>query len=232
MREFRWQILIAIGGLLLVVGLLLNRSPSQPITGPEPVSGGAHVEGLIGHLVRLNPLLDFNNQVDADVDRLLYRGLVRFDSRGTPIPDLAESLSISADTTLVTVSLRQDATWHDGQPVEAADVVYTFSKLKDDGYPGPSDLHDFWQDIKIVLLDEHTVQFQLPEPYAPFIDFLSIGLLPDHLLRGVDAVDLADHPFNLEPVGTGPFQFDRFLVDGDQITGVSLKSNPEFYGQE
>jgi peptide/nickel transport system substrate-binding protein len=231
MREFRWQILIAIGGLLLIIGLLLNRSPNQPPALPEPASGGVHVEGVVGRMNRLNPVLDFNNQVDADVDRLLFRGLIRFDSRGNPVPDLADSLSVSADSTLVTVSIRQDATWHDGEPVEAADVVYTFSKFKDDGYSGPSDLHDLWKEIKIVLLDEHTVQFQLPEPYAPFLDFLSVGLLPDHLLRGVDAVDLPDHPFNLEPVGTGPFLFDRFLRDGAQITGVSLRANPDFYGQ-
>jgi peptide/nickel transport system substrate-binding protein len=222
MRKFRWQLIIALGGIALIVGLLLRQTPPTPSLSPEPVSGGAHVEGLIGHPVRLNPLLAFDNQVDEDVNRLLYRGLARFDSQGNPVPDLAEQWAVSADASLVTVTLKDDLYWHDGQPVEAADIVYTFSKLKEDGYPGPADLHEFWADINIVLLDEKTVQFQLPEPYAPFLDFLSIGLLPDHLLRGVAAADLPDHPFNLEPVGTGPFQFERFLTEGDDITGISL----------
>lgn len=231
MRDLRWLLLIALGGVLLVIGLLLNQTPPPQSSAPQPVSGGIHVEALIGTPSRLNPILDFDNQVDEDVDRLLYRGLARFDSSGTPIPDLAERWAISADSKFITVTLREDAVWHDGEPVEAADVVYTFSRFKEEGYPGPQDLHDFWTEIKIVLLDEKTVQFQLPEPYAPFLDFLSVGLLPDHLLRGVAAADLPDHPFNLEPVGTGPFQFERFILDSGEITGVSLVAFDEYYGQ-
>ncbi len=231
MRNLRWQILIAIGGLLLVVGLLLNQSPISENQGPQPVSGGVHTEALIGAPVRLNPILDSYNQVDRDVDRLIYSGLIKFDSRGNPEPDLAKEWAVSADGKTYTVALREDATWHDGQPVTSADVIYTYSKFQDDGFPGPSDLHDFWQQIKIVKLDDHTVQFHLPEPFAPFPDYLSVGLLPDHLLRGVSVTDLIDHPYNLQPVGTGPFVFDRFLTDGGKITGVSLNANDTYYGQ-
>jgi peptide/nickel transport system substrate-binding protein len=231
MRDLRWQLLIALGGVLLVIGLLLNQTPPPQSSSPQPVSGGLHVEALIGSPLRLNPILDLANQVDEDVDRLLYRGLARFDSSGTPIPDLAERWAISADSKFITVTLRDDATWHDGEPVEAADVVYTFSKLKEEGYPGPADLNRFWSEINIVLLDSRTVQFQLPEPYAPFLDFLAVGLLPDHLLRGVAAADLPDHPFNLEPVGTGPFQFEGFILESGEIVGVSLVANEDFYGQ-
>lgn len=232
MRDLRWQILIALGGLLLVVGLLLGQKPTLQTDSPEPVSGGVHVEGLIGTPNRLNPVLDLGNQVDEDVDRVLFRALVRFDSKGNPVPDLAERWAFSADARLLTVTLRDDARWHDGEPVEAADVVYTFSRFKEEGFPGPADLKDFWSEIDIVLLDDRTVQFQLPEPYAPFLDFLSVGLLPDHLLRGVSSADLPDHPFHLEPIGTGPFRFERFLRQGDEITGVSLAANREFYAQE
>ncbi|HEX9795499.1 MAG TPA: peptide ABC transporter substrate-binding protein [Anaerolineales bacterium] len=231
MRNLRWLVLIAVGGLLLVVGILLSQTPVLQSNAPLPASGGAHVEALIGSPVRLNPILDFNNQVDEDVDQLLYRGLVRFDDRGQPVPDLAAQLAVSADTKLVTVTLRDDAFWHDGEPVQAADVVYTFAKIQEEGYPGPADLQAFWSEINVVLLDERTVQFQLPEPFAPFLDFLSVGLLPDHLLRGVSAADLPDHPFHLEPVGTGPFRFDRYLTEDGQIVGVSLLKNDDFYGQ-
>jgi peptide/nickel transport system substrate-binding protein len=231
MRNLRWQILIALGGLLLVVGLLLNQSPTSESQGPQPVSGGVHTEALIGTPVRLNPILDSYNQVDRDVDRLIYSSLIKFDSRGDPEPDLAKEWAVSADGKTYTVALREDATWHDGQPVTSADVIYTFSKFQDDNYPGPSDLHDFWKQIKIVKLDDYTVQFQLPETFAPFLDYLSVGLLPDHLLRGVEVTDLIDHPFNLHPVGTGPFVFDRFLTDNGKITGVTLNANQSYYGK-
>jgi len=213
-----------------LLALLLTQGPPGTIGQAVPVEGGAYTEALVGQISRLNPLLDNGNQVDRDIDRLLYRGLVTFDGRGLPQPDLAEGWSISADGTLYTVTLRDDAVWHDGEPVTSDDVIYTFSQFQDPDYPGPSDLVDMWKAINIIRLDDRTVQFQLPEPFAPFLDYLSEGLLPDHLLRGAQIEDLVNHPFNLEPVGTGPFKFDRFLLDGDRITGVALTAFDDFYG--
>jgi peptide/nickel transport system substrate-binding protein len=222
MRNIRWQILIAVGGLLLVVGLLLGQTPTGEIPAPQPVQGGSYAEAVLGHAARLNPILDFSNQTDRDIDRLIYSGLLEFDSRGLPHPALAERWAVSADATLYTFTLRDDAFWQDGQPVTSDDVVYTFSKFQDKDYPGPSDLHDIWSKVKVVRLDEKSVQFQLPEPFAPFLDYLALGLLPDHLLRGVSAGGLIDHPFNLHPIGSGPFKFDNFLTKDGTIAGVSL----------
>lgn len=229
MRNLRWQILIAVGGLILVIGLLAGQSPTTQVTQEQPLIGGTHTEALIGEIIRLNPILDSYNQVDRDIDALIYSGLIRFDARGNPLPDLAESWAISADASLYTITLREDATWHDGTPVTADDVIYTFSKLQDEDYPGPQDLHDLWSQVTIIRLDDRRVQFQLPESFSPFLDYLTIGLLPDHLLRGVSASELIDHPFNLNPIGTGPFGFAGFLVEEDQVTGVSLLAYDQFY---
>jgi len=230
MRNLRWQLLIAVGGLILILSYLLTQAPPQvSITTPAPVSGGIYHEALIGTVSRLNPILDFNNQVDHDINELLYRGLITFDSRGIPLPDLAESWAISADARLYTFTLRKDILWHDGESVQSSDVLYTFSKYQDADYPGPTEYQSFWEEIKIVDLDERTIQFQLPEPFAPFIDFLSVGLLPEHLLRGVSAGELIDHPFNTEPIGTGPFKFNRFVLNGEKIEGVELQAFNQFY---
>jgi peptide/nickel transport system substrate-binding protein len=228
-RPFRWQILIALGGFALLVLVLVSQGPQGSIGTAQPAEGGAYTEALVGEIVRLNPLLDFNNQVDRDIDNLLYRGLVTFDSQGLAQPDLAEGWSVSADGTLYTVTLRDDARWHDGERVTSDDVIYTFSQFQDPDYPGPADLVEMWQAINIIRLDERTVQFQLPEPFAPFLDYLAVGLLPDHLLRGAQVEDLVDHPFNLEPVGTGPFRFERFLVEDGRIDGVGLVAFDDFY---
>ena len=229
MRKLRWQLLIAVGGIVVLLGYLLGQTPTIELEEPEPISGGIYREALIGQVSRLNPILDSYNQVDRDINRLLYRGLVRFDSRGIPIPDLAESWAVSADATLYTFTLRSEAIWHDGEPVRSDDVIYTFSRFQDPEYPGPTDLHQLWNEVNMVRLDEKTIQFQLPEPYAPFLDFLSIGLLPDHLLRGVNSAALIDHPFNLEPIGSGPFQFARFLLDDDIVIGIELEAFAGFY---
>jgi peptide/nickel transport system substrate-binding protein len=231
MRNLRWQLLIAVGGLILVVGLLVGQTPDTDIVTPQPVPGGVHVEALIGKIERLNPILDTYNQVDRDIDRLIYSGLISFNSRGEPMPELAAEWAVSADATLYTFTVRNDARWHDGEPVTSDDVIYTFSKLQDEDYPGSEDLQTMWQQVNIIRLDEQRVQFQLPEPFAPFLDYLTVGLLPDHLLRGVSAGDLIDHPFNLQPIGTGPFAFDRFVVEDGEITSVSLVAFEDFYGQ-
>lgn len=229
MRNLRWQLIIAVGGFLLVIGLLLGQNPESPVSAVEPVAGGVYIEALVGSPMRLNPILDFANQADRDVDRLIYSGLLQFDARGIPVPDVAESWAVSADASLYTITLREDAFWHDGERVVSDDVIYTFSKLQDDDYPGPADLHEFWKQINIIRLDARRVQFQLPEPFAPFLDYLTVGLLPDHLMRGVSAGELIDHPFNLEPVGSGPFRFNRFLTEDGQIAGVSLTAFDDFY---
>jgi peptide/nickel transport system substrate-binding protein len=232
MRNLRWQILIAIGGLILVIGLLIGQSPDAARSDPQPVAGGVYSEALVGQFMRLNPILDDYNQPDQDLDSILYSGLLRFDHRGVPIPDLAESWAISADASLYTFTIRDGAKWHDGTAVSADDVIYTFSKFQDDDYPGPEDLKDLWHQVNIIRLDDKTVQFQLPESFAPFLDYLDVGLLPDHLLRGVSAGELIDHPFNLQPVGTGPFKFDRFLIDEGEITGASLTAFKDYYGDK
>ncbi|MEX0787556.1 MAG: ABC transporter substrate-binding protein, partial [Anaerolineales bacterium] len=181
----RWEILIAVGGLALVVGLLLGQGPTPASDLSQPVQGGVYTEGLVGTLARLDPILDFDHPVDRDIDRLIYSGLVQFDSRGIPSPDLAQDWAVSADARLYTFTIREDAVWHDGEPVTADDVVYTFSLFQDPAYPGPADLHEFWDQVTILRLDPKVVQFELPEPFAPFLDYVSVGLLPDHLLRGV-----------------------------------------------
>jgi len=229
-RAYRWQILIALGGFVLLVALLISQGPQGTIGEAVPVEGGAYTEALVGEISRLNPLLDDSNQVDRDIDRLLYRGLVSFDGRGLPQPDLAEGWSVSADGTLYTVTLRDDALWHDGEPVSSDDVIYTFSQFQDPDFPGAADLVEMWQSINIIRLDDLTVQFQLPEPFAPFLDYLAEGLLPDHLLRGAQIEDLIDHPFHLEPVGAGPFRFERFLLEDGRITGAVLAAFDDFYG--
>jgi len=233
MKKLRWQLLIIVLTGLIVGVLLLEEQPQpvSPLSSPEPVKGGVYTEALVGSLMRINPLLSFYNPPDRDVSRLVFSGLLRFDGTGAPQADLAETWSFSRDGTLYNVVIRQQAVWHDGQPVTADDVIFTIGLIRNGSDIIPADLQDFWKDIDVVKLDERVLQFRLPEAFAPFPDYLTFGILPKHLLDGKSLDEMIDLPFNIQPVGTGPYRLDHLIAEGDQIQGVVLAAFDDYYGQ-
>lgn len=235
MKRLRWQLLIIfLTGLVVGILLLGEQQPKQIPTSftPTPVRGGAYTEAIVGQFQRLNPLLNFYNQADRDVSRLIFSGLVHFDGRGVAQADLAESWGPSADGTLYNVYLRKNATWHDGKPLNADDVLFTIDLMRDGGTIVPADLQAFWKGIEVVRLNDTTIQFRLPEAFAPFPDYLTFGILPKHLLDGKKLADIANDGINLMPVGSGPFRFNRLIVENDQILGVALTAYEGYYLQK
>jgi len=235
MKRLRWQILIVVIALIVIGVLLLGQQPSV-LPGIEaviePTTGGAYTEALIGSLGRLNPLLDAANPADRAVDRLLYSSLIRFDSRGSAQGDLTDSWGISQDGTVYNFSLRNEAVWHDGTPVTSEDVIFTIELMRDENLPLPPDLQEFWSQIEVGALNEKTLQFKLPEPFSPFLDHLTFGILPKHLLGNLTAQEIINAPFNLDPVGSGPYKFDAFQMENEEISGVALSAFDDYYEQQ
>jgi peptide/nickel transport system substrate-binding protein len=232
MKQLRWQILVVLV-TLAIVGVLLFSQQTPSITGPilpQPEQGGVYTEGLVGSLGRLNPLLDWNNAADRSVNRLLFTGLVRFDERGLPHADLAEAWGVAQDGTVYNFSIRQNAVWHDGTPVTSDDVIFTIDMMKSPGSLYPQDIKDLWEKIEVTKLSVKVLKFTLPEPFVPFMDYLTFGVLPKHLLESVSPEQLPDAEFNINPVGSGPYKFDHLIVDNGQITGVVLGASDTYYG--
>jgi len=233
MKHLRWQILVVILTLGVVGVLLLTQQPVGPVQVlPQPATGGVYSEGLVGSLGRLNPVLDWNNPADRDVDRLLFSSLIRFDERGLPQTDLAEAWGVNEEGTIYNFSIRPNAVWHDGEPVTSDDVIFTVEMIKSDGSLLPQDIKDLWNKVEVLKLDDKTLKFAIPEPFAPFLDYLTFGVLPKHLLEGIPAGGLDTADFNIEPVGSGPYKFDHLILDEGQITGVVLTSFDDYYGKE
>ena len=235
MKKLRWPLLIALLALVVIGALLISQRPAplEPIAIPqaEPTEGGIYAEGLVGALVRLNPLLDSYNSVDRDVDQLIFSGLLRFDDQGIPQGDLSNSWGISRDGTIYNFSLHENAVWHDGEPVTSDDVIFTIERMRAEDSPLPPDLVTFWGQIEVVRLDEKTLQFRLPEAFAPFMDYLTFGILPAHLLGELSFAEMVDSPFNMAPVGSGPYRFENLLVEDGQIKGVVLSAFEDYYAQ-
>lgn len=231
MKHLRWQLVIAVLGLILAVSLLAGQSRTRLVQ-ELPVSGsGTYTEALIGSPRALNPLLDFANPTDRDINRLIFSGLTRFDALGRPVPDLA-NWYLSPDQLTYTFILKPGVTWHDGTPLTADDVAFTVGLMQDPGYPGPADLKQLWQAITVTVTGTQTIALTLPEPFAPFLDYTDFGVLPQHALQNVGAAQLPQAPFNLQPVGSGPFMFKQWLAEGSRITGLELQAAPEYYGRK
>lgn len=232
MKKFRWQlIIIFLTGLVVGILLLREQPVVLPFQEPEPVQGGSYTEAVIGSIQRLNPVLDTYHAADRDIDRLIYSRLVTFDDRGLPQPDLAESWGVSADGTVYNITLKADVKWHDGQPLTSDDVLFTIEMMRAGEGVVPDDLRSFWNDVEVVIFDEQNFQFRLPEPFAPFLDYLAFGILPRHLLGSLTFVEMVDAPFNLQPVGSGPYRFNGLYVEDSAILGVELVANEDYYDQ-
>jgi peptide/nickel transport system substrate-binding protein len=233
MRKLRWQILVVVLTLIVVAILLLTQKQTlnlNPIL-PEPASGGIYTEALVGSFGRLNPLLDLNNPADREIDRLIFSSLIKFNSNGIPQPDMAESWGVSADGTIYNITLRSDAIWQDGRPVTSDDVLFTINLLRSEYSTYPADVRAMWDQIEITRLDDKNIKFTLPEPFVPFLDYLTFGVLPQHLLETVSGDNLSSAEFNLQPVGSGPYKFDHLTVENEQITSVVLAVSKNYYGQ-
>jgi peptide/nickel transport system substrate-binding protein len=231
MKQLRWQILVVLVTLVIVAVLLFStQSPGVGnVIQSEPEQGGVYTEGLVGSLGRLNPLLDWNNQADRDVNRLLFSGLIRFDEHGLPQADLASSWASTPEGTIYNFEIRQNAVWHDGTPVTSDDVIFTVEMMKSAGSLYPQDIKDLWGRIQVDKLNEKNLKFTLPEPFVPFLDYLTFGIVPKHLLDSITPDQLESAEFNLKPIGSGPYKFDRLLIENGQIVGVVLTVFENFY---
>jgi peptide/nickel transport system substrate-binding protein len=185
---------------------VLDQDPAPTEVVVQRVRGDTYIEADLGYPRSLNPLLA-HSLSERNLSKLLFRGLVEIDGSGMPEPDLAHEWSISDDGTLYTVRLDPDARWHDGEPLVAADVLFTISLTQDPGFPGHFDTGRFWRGVTATKIDDETVEFRLLEPFAGFINHLTLPILPRHILSGTLASDLPSADFNWEPIGTGAYRF-------------------------
>ncbi len=223
-RQVRWQAILTLTGIAMTLAFLGFLSSSRTtVTIPEV--GENYTEGITGIPQFINPLLAHYNPVDQDLTALIFNGLTQFDENGAPKPDLAQSWQVSDDGLVYQFKLKSDIRWQDGRNFSADDVLFTTALLQDPEFPGVPYLHRLWQTVTVEKLDAQTVRFTLTEPFPAFADFTTIGILPQHILQDVPAGDLLNHPFNLNPVGTGPFVLDEINAET-----ARLSVNPHYTG--
>lgn len=182
----------------------------------QPVPGGIYSEGIASTFTNANPLYAFS-AADRVASRLVFAGLLKYDNDNNLVGNLAQNFVLGPAQTHYTVHLNKNLTWHDGQPLTAADVVFTFNTIKN--IESQSSLYNAWKDITVAAPNADTVTFDLPIVLASFPHSLTIGIIPAHLLKNIPAASLRSAPFNAAPVGAGPFAWKFVEVLGGPTTG-------------
>lgn len=191
-----------------------------------PAYGGTLSEGMVGSPRFANPLLA-SSDADRTLTTLTYAGLMGHDAKGALVPVLADSYTLSPDGTVYTFIIRSNAIFSDGTPVTADDVVYTIQKAQDAAIKSPE--YSNWANVKVAAVDAKTVRFTLPQPYAPFLEDATMGILPQHLWQNVSDDQFAFSTYNTDPVGAGPFVVSSMTQAGNgTITGYALSANAHF----
>ncbi|MCC6323749.1 hypothetical protein IT400_03080 [Candidatus Nomurabacteria bacterium] len=182
-----------------------------------PEDGGSISEGIIGTPTLVNPVLAVTD-ADKDLVELVYSGLMRKDSNGEYIPDLAESYTISPDGTIYTFILKDNIVFHDGSPVTANDIIFTINKIHDPLIKSPKKIQ--WEGVTAEIKDSKTVVFTLKQPYVSFLNNTTIGILPANIWQNITPLEFGLSNLNIKGIGSGPYMIESVDHTSDGIPNV------------
>lgn len=190
--------------VVLLTGISFFTRIFFKITHPVPEIGGSYNEGLLREPRIINPLYA-SQDTDRDLIKIIFAGLLTYDGNGLIQPDLAEKYEISPDGKIYTVYLKEDIQWHDGEPLTAEDVIFTVKTIQNPLYK--SVLRANWLGVTTEKVNDRTIKFFLRTPYTPFVENLTVGIIPKHLWENIAPGQALLHELNLRPVGAGPYKF-------------------------
>ncbi len=173
-----------------------------------------------GDYESINPIMNEH----CEIKHLLFDGLVARDGKGALVPGLAESWTYEEETMTYTFRLRKNVKWHDGEDFTAEDVRFTIDAIRNPDN-GSENYPNYEEISQINILNDHEIAFVLSEPNYAFLDYMTMSILPQHLLEGED---MWESDFFKKPVGTGPYRLESWDV-GQAITMVK---NEAYFGGE
>lgn len=209
MRKMKKTVCLLLAGVLLL-----------GLAACGQTDGGGDGSTLVyasGDYTRINPAMDEHGEINI----LLFNGLTAHDGKNQVVPGLAKSWDYDPDTHTYTFHLEENVQWHDGQPFTAEDVKFTIEAIMDP--ENGSENAPNYEDVEeITVIDDHTVAFRLAAPNVAFLDYMTMAVLPRHLLEGED---MQTSGFFRAPVGTGPYK----LAAWDEGQAITLEKNEDYF---
>ena len=201
--------------LLLVLMIVLMIGLMSGCGGPK-LEGKTLVYGS-GDYTAINPALYEHGEINS----LIFLGLTAHDAENKPVPAAAESWNFDASTNTYTFKIREGLTFHDGDDLTAEDAEFTIKAIMDPDN-GSENASNFEDVVRVEAIDDLTLEVELAAPNEAMPDYLTIGILPKHLLEGSD---MTTDSFNQNPVGAGPYM----LTDWEQGQSIILQKFDDFY---
>ena len=180
-------------------------------------SGSNTLTYASGDYTRINPAMDEHGEINI----LIFNGLTAHDGDNQVVPCLAKSWDYDAATCTYTFHLEEGVKWHDGENFTAEDVKFTIEAIMDPEN-GSENAPNYEDVAEITVLDAHTVAFRLTAPNAAFLDYMTMAILPKHLLEGED---MQSSSFFRSPVGTGPYRLESW----DEGQAIVLARNEDYF---
>ena len=166
---------------------------------------------------RINPAIDEHGEINL----LLFDGLTAHDENNEVVPGLAESWELDDATNTYTFHLRDDVNWHDGEKFTADDVEFTIKAIMDPD--NESEIASNYEDVTAInVIDDKTISFTLRDKNVAFLDYMTIGILPKHLL---ESKDMQTDEYFHNPIGTGPYKIQEW----DEGQSITLVKNEDYY---
>lgn len=213
----------------IVSSLALTLAVNEKFLTSIPSRGGELTEGVVGLPRSINPVLAFTD-VDLDLTTLIYSGLMKYE-KGQLVPDLAEKYTVSPDGLVYTFTLRSDLRFHDRTQLTSDDVEFTVSKVQDATIKSPRRAD--WANITVKKVSPTEIQFILKQPYTPFLSNTTLGILPEHIWSKINPDQFIFSQYNIEPIGSGPYQLKNIQRDSGGIpTNYALSSFSRYSGDE
>lgn len=234
----RQNVLIVVAALL--AGCLSDPQSTEPRAGEEPARAAVPVRQHLFSAMIADPKT-FNPIISTDTASSLAFGpvfdlLLRLNPKTSEMePALAERWEVDETGTQCTLHLRKGVRWHDGEPLTADDVLFTFRAIYDERVPNSIryTLNIDGKPIQIEKIDDHTVRLILPRPFAPLLNSLGIPVVPEHILGDALRAGTFAQQWGIDTapeklIGSGPYRMSKYVP----AQYLQYQRNPHYWMHE
>jgi len=194
-----------------------------------PTKGGEYIEGVVGQPRFINPVLA-SSDIDRDLVELVFSGLMKYEKDGKIVPDLIQEVEGKEGGKIYEIVLNENIFWHDGQKITADDVIFTIKTIQDPDFKSPEITN--WIGIEVEKISDQKLAFKLKNPYFPFLERLTLKILPKHVFEEIPPENFPLTLYNLEPIGSGPFRFKEIKINKlGKVESLTLIKNQNYFGK-